>query len=109
MVTKMIPYFHKICTDGLEGWATHVAYIGGGKLQFLTPVVDVPQLASGETGSMLRFVEGLLRAEAATPAANGYVGPGGDTLLMNNGWGAGRLTPTVKLGAGDHRGQVGTQ
>ncbi|GJP50795.1 hypothetical protein CLOM_g9958 [Closterium sp. NIES-68] len=102
--------------DGLQSWPTHIAYVAKGRLQFTKSLTEFPELAST---TLMRMIEAWLRKEqqeererrrarkalglpereeggregtrvVGDPAKAG-------ARLMNNGWGGGRLTPTVKL------------
>ena len=50
--------------DGLEQFATHVAFVAGGKLRFCEPMEEIEGLKDREPGALLTTVEGWLRKEA---------------------------------------------
>jgi CCR4-NOT complex subunit CAF16 len=84
--------------DGLSNWATHLALLADGKLR-MTPVGEVRELASFN-GRLFPFVESWLREDqrlaTARAAAEPRVKAAAPAQLMNNGWGSGRNTATVK-------------
>jgi CCR4-NOT complex subunit CAF16 len=84
--------------DGLSNWATHLALLAGGKLR-MALVGEVSELASFN-GRLFPFVEAWLREDqrpaAARAAAEPRVKAAAPAQLMNNGWGSGRNTATVK-------------
>lgn len=47
--------------DGLETWATHIAYVEDGKLKRAQPISEVPELSKSKT--LIRVVEPWLRTE----------------------------------------------
>merc|ERR1711874_876044 len=67
--------------DGLERWATHIAYVAQSKLQLHRPLTDFPEVTP-QTG-LLKLAEGWLRkendrqraerAEIAKKIANGEI------------------------------------
>ncbi|XP_078427845.1 P-loop containing nucleoside triphosphate hydrolases superfamily protein [Wolffia australiana] len=60
--------------DGLEEWATHVAYVEIGKLRRLQPLSEVPEMKGAK--NLLSVVESWLKAENRTPAnSNGGAAP----------------------------------
>lgn len=106
--------------DGLESWPSHLAYVARGRLQFFKPVADIPELQSM---TLMRSIEKWLRVEVeeerrkrkerkakglpeyeydigtdGTRVAGGD--PGRAAASLNNGWGGGRMNPTVKLDDG---------
>ena len=50
--------------DGLEQFATHVAFVAGGRLRFCEPLDAIDGLKSREPGSLLDTVQVWLRQEA---------------------------------------------
>ena len=50
--------------DGLEEFATHVAFVAGGRLRFCEAIEDIEGLRAREPGALLATVEGWLRKEA---------------------------------------------
>lgn len=104
--------------DGLENWPSHIAYLARGRLQFTKRLEQVEELKSL---SLMRTIEKWLRVEveeerrkrrerkaAGLSEYEDEIVEGtrviGDPAksaaqVMNNGWGGGRLTPTVKVDA----------
>ena len=50
--------------DGLEQFATHVAFVAGGQLRFCKPMEEIEGLQDREPGALLATVEVWLRKEA---------------------------------------------
>ena len=80
--------------DGLEHWASHLALLARGKIS-VAPTGEVPQLAAFN-GRLFPFVEAWLREDMRRQAleAAGATKVDTNTILSNNGWGAGRSAPT---------------
>ncbi|GBF90133.1 ABC transporter I family protein [Raphidocelis subcapitata] len=89
--------------DGLESWPTHLAYVARGRLQFVAPAAQVPQLREGR---LLELVAGLLREERDAlrraglkrdveydPSREGAVGA--FSYAFNNGWTPGVLSTSL--------------
>ena len=114
--------------DGLEQFATHVAFVAGGELRFCTPMEELDGLATREpgkyfpitklrlpdcpyetdtlffisSGALLTTVEGWLRKEAEIKkqalAARGIVKKKVFEYQRNSGWGEGRMGSTLAQG-----------
>ncbi|KAK2076748.1 hypothetical protein QBZ16_005508 [Prototheca wickerhamii] len=85
--------------DGLDDWPTHVAYLSGGEAKICAPVAEVPSLK--DAPRLLEWVEGLLRADAATePEAKPPVLEADSVTPWsrpwNNGYASGTLHSTIK-------------
>ncbi|CAI6002059.1 unnamed protein product [Closterium sp. NIES-64] len=104
--------------DGLQTWPTHIAYVAKGRLQFTKQLSEFPELAST---TLMRMIEAWLRQEQqeererrkarkalGLPEREELGGGEGTRVVgdpakkaasrvMNNGWGQGRMFPTVKL------------
>lgn len=95
--------------DGLENWPTHIVYVAHGKLQLAMPMDKVKDISKL---SLMRTVESWLRKERGEERkrrkerkakglpeferqVEGSRVAGDPARLMNNGWAAGRLNPTV--------------
>ena len=88
--------------DGLEQFATHVAFVAGGKLRFCEPMEEIEGLKDREPGALLTTVEGWLRKEAQIKKEElekkGIVRKKVFEYSRNSGWGEGRLASTVSFG-----------
>ena len=88
--------------DGLEQFATHVAFVAGGKLRFCEPMEEIEGLKDREPGALLATVEVWLRKEAEIKkqelAARGIVKKKVFEYQRNSGWGEGRMASTVSFG-----------
>lgn len=88
--------------DGLEQFATHVAFVAGGKLRFCKEMEDIEGLRDREPGALLTTVEGWLRVEARVKkeelAKRGIVKKKVYEYSRNSGWASGRTTATVSFG-----------
>jgi CCR4-NOT complex subunit CAF16 len=88
--------------DGLEEFATHVAFVAGGRLRFCDAIEDIEGLRAREPGALLATVEGWLRKEAAIKkeelAKRGIVKKKVFEYARNSGWGEGRMAATVSFG-----------
>jgi CCR4-NOT complex subunit CAF16 len=53
--------------DRLEAWATHIAYMAGGRVQLFAPLAGVRELAAlaaaGESAPLVALMEGWLRRD----------------------------------------------
>ena len=88
--------------DGLEQFATHVAFVAGGQLRFCKPMEEIEGLKDREPGALLATVEVWLRKEAEIKkqelAARGIVKKKVFEYQRNSGWGEGRMASTVSFG-----------
>ena len=88
--------------DGLEQFATHVAFVAGGQLRFCEPMEEIEGLKDREPGALLATVEVWLRKEAEIKkqelAARGIVKKKVFEYQRNSGWGEGRMASTVSFG-----------
>jgi CCR4-NOT complex subunit CAF16 len=88
--------------DGLEQFATHIAFVAGGVLRFCTPMEELEGLKDREPGALLSTVEGWLRTEAKLKkeelAKRGIVPKKVYEYSRNSGWASGRTTSTVSFG-----------
>ena len=88
--------------DGLEQFATHVAFVAGGRLRFCKPMEEIEGLQDREPGALLATVEVWLRKEAELKkqelAAKGIVKKKVFEYQRNSGWGEGRMASTVSFG-----------
>ena len=88
--------------DGLEQFATHVAFVAGGRLRFCEPMEEIEGLKDREPGALLATVEVWLRKEAEIKkqelAARGIVKKKVFEYQRNSGWGEGRMASTVSFG-----------
>ena len=88
--------------DGLEQFATHVAFVAGGQLRFCKPMEEIEGLQDREPGALLATVEVWLRKEAELKkqelAARGIVKKKVFEYQRNSGWGEGRMASTVSFG-----------
>ena len=88
--------------DGLEQFATHVAFVAGGRLRFCKPMEEIEGLQDREPGALLATVEVWLRKEAEIKkqelAARGIVKKKVFEYQRNSGWGEGRMASTVSFG-----------
>ena len=88
--------------DGLEQFATHIAFVAGGKLRFCKEVEEIDGLKDREPGALLKTVEGWLRKEAEIKreelAKKGVVKKKVYEYVRNSGWASGRTTATVSFG-----------
>ena len=88
--------------DGLEQFATHVAFVAGGQLRFCKPMEEIEGLQDREPGALLATVEVWLRKEAEIKkqelAARGIVKKKVFEYQRNSGWGEGRMASTVSFG-----------
>jgi CCR4-NOT complex subunit CAF16 len=88
--------------DGLEEFATHVAFVAGGRLRFCEAIEDIEGLRAREPGALLATVEGWLRKEAEIKkeelAKRGIVKKKVFEYARNSGWGEGRMAATVSFG-----------
>jgi len=88
--------------DGLEQFATHVAFVAGGKLRFCKEFEKIEGLEGREPGALLNTVEGWLRKEAVIKkedlAKRGVVKKKVLEYSRNNGWGEGRTASTLSRG-----------
>ena len=88
--------------DGLEQFATHVAFVAGGQLRFCEPMEEIEGLKDREPGALLATVEVWLRKEAEIKkqelAAKGIVKKKVFEYQRNSGWGEGRMASTVSFG-----------
>lgn len=90
--------------DGLEAWPSHIMYVAQGRLQLFEKAEAIPELKQGR---LLELVDGWLRKEKSEreaisgPVRTTYDGDKGSgpqaVAEWNNGWGAGRLTSSMKL------------
>jgi CCR4-NOT complex subunit CAF16 len=52
--------------DGLDAWATHLAYLAGGEIRLMSGLAEIPELAAlraqGASSPLLRLVDRWLRA-----------------------------------------------
>lgn len=89
--------------DGLESWPTHLMYVASGELKCFKESKQVDEMRQGK---LLELITRWLREEKAErkererkrKAERALAGPeGAAEPLWNNGWGAGRLTSTMKL------------
>jgi CCR4-NOT complex subunit CAF16 len=52
----------------LDDWATHLAYMAGGRVILMEPLDDIPELSrlreSGASAPLLRLVDGWLRRDS---------------------------------------------
>ncbi|KAF7817993.1 ABC transporter I family member 20 [Senna tora] len=95
--------------DGLENWPTHIVYVAHGKLQLAMPMDEVKDISKL---SLMRTVESWLRKERDEERkrrkerkekglpefekqVEGSRVTGDPARVMNNGWAAGRLNPTI--------------
>lgn len=88
--------------DGLEQFATHIAFVAGGRLRFCKEMEEIEGLKDREPGALLTTVEGWLRVEAAIKkeelAKQGIVKKKVYEYSRNSGWASGRTTATVSFG-----------
>ena len=88
--------------DGLEQFATHVAFVAGGQLRFCEPMEEIEGLKDREPGALRATVEVWLRKEAEIKkqelAARGIVKKKVFEYQRNSGWGEGRMASTVSFG-----------
>ena len=88
--------------DGLEQFATHVAFVAGGRLRFCEPLDAIDGLNSREPGSLLDTVQVWLRQEAEAKRKEresaGFVKKKVFEYVRNSGWGEGRMASTVSFG-----------
>ena len=88
--------------DGLEQFASHVAFVAGGELRFCEPIEKIDGLRDREPGALLSTVEGWLRKEAEIKrealAKKGIVPKKVFEYVRNSGWGSGRTASTVSFG-----------
>ena len=88
--------------DGLEQFATHVAFVAGGQLRFCKPMEEIEGLQDREPGALLATVGVWLRKEAELKkqelAARGIVKKKVFEYQRNSGWGEGRMASTVSFG-----------
>ena len=88
--------------DGLEQFATHVAFVAGGRLRFCDKMEEIEGLKDREPGALLSTVEVWLRKEAEIKkqelAAKGIVKKKVFEYQRNSGWGEGRMASTVSFG-----------
>jgi len=88
--------------DGLEQFATHVAFVAGGRLRFCEPLDAIEGLRSREPGSLLDTVQVWLRQEAEARRKEresaGFVKKKVFEYVRNSGWGEGRMASTVSFG-----------
>ena len=101
--------------DGLEQFATHVAFVAGGRLRFCEPLDAIDGLKSREPGSLLDTVQVWLRQEAEAKRKEresaGFVKKKVFEYVRNSGWGEGRMASTVSFGpelGGKHVGIKGS-
>ncbi|XP_050382960.1 ABC transporter I family member 20-like [Argentina anserina] len=89
--------------DGLENWPSHIVYVAKGKLQLSMPMDKVKETYKL---SLMRTVESWLRKEREEERATRKERKArglpefeeqieGSRVVVNNGWGAGRLNSTV--------------
>jgi len=87
--------------DGMEDWATKIAYVANGKLQFAKESSCFPELQ--EDGGLLRLMEGLLREEKREREEReeklGRPMQRRVEVARNNGWSAGRTGSSNHGGA----------
>ena len=88
--------------DGLEQFATHIAFVAGGRLRFCKELDAIEGLASREPGSLLDTVQVWLREEAEIKRkereSKGFVKKKVFEYVRNSGWGEGRMASTVSFG-----------
>ena len=86
--------------DGLEKFATHVAFVAGGKLQFCKEIDDIPALKSRKPGALLKEVEIWLREDQRlNPRKKKVASEKSTEQARNNGWVEGRLGSSLAKGA----------
>mmetsp|Transcript_336 Transcript_336/g.1114 ORF Transcript_336/g.1114 Transcript_336/m.1114 type:complete len:376 (+) Transcript_336:81-1208(+) len=90
--------------DGLDDWATHIAYVARGRLQFCRPTQGWEELESQGLGALVQtWLREEKKLQKKRELEEGVERParGKSTVgLLNNGYGAGRLNATMKLPAG---------
>ena len=84
--------------DGLEKFASHVAFVAGGKLQFCKEMESMPALKSRKPGALLKEVEIWLREDARLRPKQKKTTRKSLDQARNNGWGEGRLGSTLAKG-----------
>ena len=84
--------------DGLEKFASHVAFVAGGKLQFCKEMESMPALKSRKPGALLKEVEIWLREDARLRPKQKKTARKSLDQARNNGWGEGRLGSTLAKG-----------
>ena len=84
--------------DGLEKFASHVAFVAGGKLQFCKEMESMPALKSRKPGALLKEVEIWLREDARLRPKQKKTARKSLDQARNNGWGEGRLGSTLAEG-----------
>ena len=84
--------------DGLEKFASHVAFVAGGKLQFCKEMESIPSLKSRKPGALLKEVEIWLREDARLRPRKKKTVRKSLEQARNNGWGEGRLGSTLAKG-----------
>jgi len=88
--------------DGLEQFATHVAFVARGKLRFCKPMEELEGLEDREPGALLKTVEGWLRVEAEIKkkedAEKGIVKKKAFEYSRNSGWTSGRTASSLARG-----------
>lgn len=88
--------------DGLEGWATRLAYVADRKLQIDKPIEAFPELAADAGGGLLELLEGWLREHKRQreerEEREGRPMQKRIEVARNNGWAAGRNFSTQSGG-----------
>lgn len=84
--------------DGLEDWATHLAYVADGRLQVMDRTSSFPELS--RLGGLLDLISGWLRKEKEErerrEREQGFPTEKRKQIAINNGWAAGRSFSTFK-------------